>query len=195
MILSGKSVEGDPLPMGVVRKTMLGKPVALVREYSFCTVDEETAVELGAEEGCGECIEGHIKCDRFISSVPMNINIIDDGDTVYVTLATAPKTALLLSGCYVRRAGGEFFTFVVPTTRVHNTGGGTSDVREDALERMRIADRGGYTEKEEAVYSDYCKLVGPGRTHKATVAMLMEKYDMKEPMIEAIIRRVEDCLK
>lgn len=195
MILSGKSVEGDPLPMGIVRKTMLGKPIALVREYSFCTVDEETATKLGMEDGCGEAIDGHIKCDRLVSNVPANVHLIERGYTLYVTLVTSPMTALLLSDCVVRNAGGEYVTLGVRITGVHNTGGGTSDVREDALERMRVADRGGYTEKEEAIYSDYQKLVGPGRTHKQAIAQLAGKYDMKEPLVEATVRRVEECLK
>lgn len=195
MILTGKAVECDPLPMGIVRKTMLGKPIALVREYSFCTIDEETAVKLGLEAGSGEGIDGHIKCDRLVSNVPANVHLINPGDALYLTLATAPKTALLLSGCVVRNAGGEYASFVCPVTGVHNTGGGTSDVRVDALERMRIADRGGYTEKEMDIYSDYQRLVGPGRAHKEVVAQLMEKYGMKAPMVEATVRRVEECLK
>lgn len=195
MILTGKAVDCDPLPVGIVRKTFLGRPVATVREYSFCNIDEKTAVELGAEEGCGEAIEGHIKCDRFISSVPADVHLIEKGDVLYLTLATAPKTALLLSGCVVRGAGGEFFSFVCPVTGVHNTGGGTSDVREDFAERMRVQDRGGYTETEMKIYSDYERFMTYGYTKEQALVKLKAEHGIETPLLEATVEKVRACLK
>lgn len=196
MILSGKAVECDPLPVGIVRKTMLGKPVALVREYSFCTVDEKTAVEhLGAEPGCGEAIDGFIRCDRRVCGIELAEQIIERGHTLYITLATSPMTALLLSECIVRNAGGDHVTFDVPMTRVHNTGGGTSDVRIEALERMRVADRGGYTEKEMEIYSDYERFLTYGYTEVQALARLKEKHGIETPLLESSIKKVRECLK
>lgn len=192
MLICGK-MDKDTLPVGEVRKSLLGFPIALVKEYHYWNTQQASALPHSLTgEGV---VVADIQLDRELPEDSIKMD-----DRLYIILAAAPRVSIRLDSAIVTNVYTEDHLLVeVPEYDMHPLTGDSAG-QASFVEHMETAKKMAVDDREMRIFHSYDALRrGPygrdGKSHDDAARITADDLCTDVKTVEAAVAKVQDALK